>query len=129
MTLIVTAGAPGAFEGGPVPSDMAELRAIGDLGQTGLPAWGEGQFVTLANGRKVHWAGDETGWKIGEAPAPRQDLTEENISKILGMDQGVDGEPAVIASGEIHPDGTVVVTEVFDKEEWERIQAVVRNAP
>jgi len=103
MTLMVVPGSPGEFSGGAAPDNMAEIRAIGALGQ--VDAWTDGQYVLLANSRKVHWGGDQ--WAIGAA------------DKKAPVDEGSENDKAP-APAEVAP---------TDTKEWERIQAVIRNAP
>ncbi|PRI10918.1 hypothetical protein [Leucobacter massiliensis] len=61
----VTAGTPGTFSpaGATPPSSIADLRALGSLGQT--TAWATGQYVEYGSGPKAHWNG--TDWATGEA--------------------------------------------------------------
>ncbi|MGN7861455.1 hypothetical protein ACTJI8_12815 [Microbacterium sp. 22303] len=61
----VTAGTPGSFSpvGATPPSTIAELRALGALGQT--TAWTTGQYVVYATSSHAHW--DGTDWQTGNA--------------------------------------------------------------
>lgn len=61
----VTAGAPGAFTptGATPPATIADLRALGALGQT--TAWTTGQYIVYGSNQKAHW--DGTDWATGEA--------------------------------------------------------------
>lgn len=47
------------------PATLAELRSLGDLGQT--VAWSANQYLTLRDGSEAHWDGDS--WEVGRAPA------------------------------------------------------------
>lgn len=59
------AGTPGSFTptGAQAPATIADLRALGSLGQTS--AWTTGQYVEYGSGMKAHWNG--TDWATGEA--------------------------------------------------------------
>lgn len=61
----VVAGTPGHFTpiGATPPASIAELRALGALGQT--DAWTTGQYVEYGAGMKAHWGGSD--WATGEA--------------------------------------------------------------
>ena len=61
-----TPGAPGSFtpSGSNVPNDLAELQALGSLGQT--TAWTTGQYVSLEPSGSAYWNG--TAWALGVAP-------------------------------------------------------------
>lgn len=61
----VTPGTPGSFTpaGATVPSTIAELRALGALGQT--TAWTTGQYVVYGSSSHAHW--DGTDWQTGNA--------------------------------------------------------------
>lgn len=62
----VTRGAPGSFTpaGCNVPNSLAELQALGALGQT--VAWTTGQYVSLDPVGSAYWTG--TAWALGVAP-------------------------------------------------------------
>ena len=61
-----TAGGPGSFTpaGCDVPGSLAELTALGSLGQTA--AWTTGQYVNLDPSGCAYWNG--TAWAAGAAP-------------------------------------------------------------
>ena len=65
MPTSVTAGIPGTFGSNPIPYDLAELRALGAIGET--TAWTVGQYVVLGDGSSAYWDGDS--WEAGTAPA------------------------------------------------------------
>lgn len=59
----VTAGTPGVFTppGCDIPDNLAQLRALGPLGQT--TAWLAGQYVNLDPSGTAYWGG--TNWQLG----------------------------------------------------------------
>jgi hypothetical protein len=69
----VTAGTPGAFTpaGCDVPNNLAQLRALGSLGQT--TAWAEGEYVNLDPTGTAYW--DGTTWQLGVAPVADEPQT------------------------------------------------------
>lgn len=62
----VTAGTPGSFTPAwaTIPADLAELQALGDLGET--TAWSAGESVVLGDESEAHWDGDS--WEEGAVP-------------------------------------------------------------
>ena len=62
----VVAGNPGHFtpSGCDVPDNLAELRALGSLGQTA--AWATTQYVNLDPTGSAYW--DGTAWQLGVKP-------------------------------------------------------------
>lgn len=63
----VVAGAPGTWVpvDADVPADLAEMNALGALGQTTL--WTVGQHMVLGDASQCYWNG--TTWIAGVAPA------------------------------------------------------------
>jgi hypothetical protein len=72
----IIAGDPATFN--PVnatrPADLAELQALGALGNVG--EWGAGQYVILRDDSHAYWDGDT--WVAGNAPAPIVPATGAN---------------------------------------------------
>ena len=79
----VTVGAPGSFtpSGSDIPSDLAELNALGALGQT--TAWITGQYVVLGDSSNAHWNG--TTWVTGIAVV--EDIPEVESFRAVKVDE------------------------------------------
>jgi hypothetical protein len=76
-----TAGAPGAWTppGSQAPSSLAEANALGlALG----PVWAAGQWVDLAGGGDIHWAG--AAFVAGVAPVVEDPAPETSQASKRG---------------------------------------------
>ena len=61
-----TAGSPGAFVGGDIPTDLSDLQtASPPITASPNTAWTTGQHVILGNAAHAHWDGDS--WETGNA--------------------------------------------------------------
>lgn len=61
-----TAGTPGSFTPtGATPP--ANLAALANITASPTTKWTTGQYVTLGDGSKAHWAGSTDKWKVGAA--------------------------------------------------------------
>lgn len=76
----VTVGTPGSFTpaGSDIPNDLAELNALGALGQT--IAWITGQYVVLGNATNAHWSG--TLWVSGIATTQSETFTAVPVDEL-----------------------------------------------
>jgi len=88
----VVAGTPGHFTptGCKVPSNLAQLQALGPLGQTA--AWTTGQYVNLSPSGTAYWNG--TAWALGVAAVVEDEhVTSPQNFTIPDIEAWVDAHP------------------------------------